>query len=232
MPFAGGREPKETVYSQSSIPLSWSAWGVESDSCIFHTHFWAEKMLNLKYYCNKDREIKAGRQETLSDTSILCALCLLLSGFEPTWTDTQDRERKRSHCCAHAQLLYFWLHFYTGAGGICVLCTFLGSKYTIHFIQAATTLKYWCAPISVLVILGESPFCFGLCFCFSWSCMTLHSFSKDKITDYALWRLRGLVHGDTVVLLMDKKGDFCELNLHTKWMYITVFKLQIAWLGL
>lgn len=46
--------------------------------------------------------------------------------------------------------------------------------------------------------------------------MTLHSSTKDKITDCALWRLKGLVHGGAAVLLMDKKGDFCELNLHTK----------------
>ena len=135
----------------------------------------------------------------------------------------QGEVRQSLLCSCSTPLFLTSVHFYTRVGVISALCTFLGSEYIVHFIQAATTLKYWCAPKSVLLILGESPFCFWLCSCFSWSCTTLHSFSKDKITDYALWRLRGLVRGDTVVLLMDKKGDFCELNLHTKWMYITVF---------
>lgn len=87
--------------------------------------------------------------------------------------------------------------------------------WDVHFVQAATTLKVLVLP-QISAILGESPFWFGLCFCFSWSCMTMHSSTKDKITDCAPWRLKGLVHGGAAVLLMDKKGDFCELNLHTK----------------
>lgn len=98
----------------------------------------------------------------------------------------QGEEMESLLCLCSTPLFLTSAHFYTGAGGICALCTFLGSKYIVHLIRAATTLKHWCAPKSVLFILGESPFCFGLCFCFSWSCMTLHSFSKDKITDYAL----------------------------------------------
>lgn len=101
---------------------------------------------------------------------------------------SRQEEVMESLLCSHSTPLFLAsIHFYTGAGGICALCTFLGSKYIVHFIQAAATLKYWCAPKSALFILGESPFCFGLCFCFFWSCMTLHSFSKDKITDCALW---------------------------------------------
>lgn len=161
----------------------------------------------------------------ISHIYCLCTLPLALCFWAYlSWHSGQGEVTESLLCSCSTSLFLTSVLLYTGAEGICALCTFfLGSKCIVHFIQAATTLKYWGTPKSVLFILGESPFWFGLCFCFSWSCMTLHSFSKDKITEYAPWRLRGLVHGDTVVLLMDKKGDFCELNLHTKWMYITAF---------
>ena len=199
--------------------------GAEIDPCVFNTHFWDQKKIITPVIIRivKQRQSRMA-VNLLRYIHSLSTLPLSLYFWAYMNRHPWQGEVMESLLCSCSTPLFLTsIHSCTGAGGICALCTFLGSKYIVHFIQAATTLKYWCAPKSVLFVLGESAFCFGLCFCFSWSCMTLHSFSKDKITDAALWRLRGLVHGDTVVLLMDKKGDFCELNLHAKWMYITVF---------
>jgi len=45
MPCAGGRQPGETVWTQSLVPLCWSAWGAEIDPCVFNTHFWDQKKI-------------------------------------------------------------------------------------------------------------------------------------------------------------------------------------------
>lgn len=196
-------------------------WRSEIDPCVFHKRLWDQtKMINPVIRTVKQKRSRKAGILVRDNYSLPLGLYF--------WACTnlhsrQGEEMESVLCLCSTPLFLTSVHFYTEAGGICALGSFLGSKYMVHFIQAVTTLRYWCAPKSVLFVLGESPFCFGLGLCFSWSCMTLHSFSEDKITDCVVWRLRGLVHGDTVVLLMDKKGDFCELNLHTKWMYITVF---------
>lgn len=179
--------------------------GEQADNCLFHLHFWDQRKINNVI-------IKTAKQRQSSyQLPLFCALHFL----PYIWAymrHSRQGEVMESLLCSRSTVFSSWLIlFHSGAERICALCTFLGR-----------TLCSGCSHPQILVlpqisaILGESPFWFGLCFCFSWSCMTLHSFTKDKITDCAPWRLRELVHGDTVVLLMDKKGDFCELNLHTK----------------
>lgn len=123
-------------------------------------------------------------------------------------------------CPRSMPLFLTFVHFVPEAGGISALCTFLGSKSIVYFTQVA--IKPWdigAPPKSALFILGESPFCSGLCFCFSWSCMTLHSFSKDKITHCTVeierahwWGYCGFVNGQKRRFLGAQLT--CKMNVH------------------
>lgn len=138
--------------------------GEQADNCLFHLHFWDQRKINNVI-------IKTAKQRQSSyQLPLFCALHFL----PYIWAymrHSRQGEVMESLLCSRSTVFSSLFFFIQEQKEFVLSARF----WDVHFVQAATTLKYWCSPKSVL--FWERVH-FGLDFAFvslgaAWHCTAL-----------------------------------------------------------